>query len=155
MKRGNAPGTYILIIELPNNHTIAVGSLGKVAFEKGYYLYVGSALAGLRARLQRHLGTRKRTHWHIDYLLPHGHVREIWYHVGPERHECTWARALDNMSGIKPSSVSFGASDCHCDTHLFYSRTPPSLRAFKVELKEKVEMQKLRVAPGHSTDLSL
>lgn len=147
MKKGNSPGTYILVIALPHKCTFEVGSLGKVPFERGYYLYVGSALAGLQSRLQRHMRARKRLHWHIDYLLEQGHIREIWYHQDPKRHECTWADVLQRMADIVPSKVPFGASDCDCRTHLFYSKTRPRLSAFEEELAEKVRMSKKAPSP--------
>ncbi len=142
MKQKDPPGTYILLIALPHRHTIEVGSLDKVTFEQGYYLYVGSALAGLQSRLQRHLRTEKRTHWHIDYLLQYGCIREIWYHRGPERHECMWAHVLHGMSGIEPTKAPFGASDCHCRTHLFYSKTHPELSAFEAEMNHRMSTRK-------------
>ncbi|MFP3895749.1 MAG: GIY-YIG nuclease family protein [Anaerolineales bacterium] len=151
MIRKNPPGTYILIIRLSHRHTIEVGSLGKVTFEKGYYLYVGSGLAGLRSRLERHLRTKNHMHWHIDYLLQHGRIREIWYHLGPERYECAWADTVQRIPGVEPSRASFGASDCACQTHLFYSRTFPRFKAFKARIEEKVEIRKTSISVGDLT----
>ena len=62
-------GTYVLLIELATAATIQVGRLGMLAFAKGYYAYVGSALGGLEQRIDRHLRTEKKLFWHIDYLL--------------------------------------------------------------------------------------
>ena len=62
-------GSYLLIIKLQDDKKILVGKLGKIAFKKGYYVYVGSAMNGLEQRLQRHLRSQKKFHWHIDYLL--------------------------------------------------------------------------------------
>ena len=36
-------GDYFVVLELAENRDIAVGSLGKVHFPKGFYVYVGSA----------------------------------------------------------------------------------------------------------------
>ena len=52
-------GTYILVIFLKENSKIEIGSLGKISFSKGYYLYVGSAMgnygsATLINRVKRH-----------------------------------------------------------------------------------------------------
>ena len=155
MKRENPPGTYILIISLSSARAIKVGSLGNLAFEKGYYFYVGSALAGLRTRMERHLGTKKRMHWHIDYLLQYGKILEIWYHVGPERHECTWARALHGIPEMEPSEAPFGASDCDCRTHLFYSKNNPSFRIFRAALDEETSIKKLEIESADSLDVDL
>ena len=69
-------GSYILVICLHENIIIQIGSLGKILFSKGYYLYIGSALGNsgsstLRNRVKRHFlsSMNKKTHWHIDYLL--------------------------------------------------------------------------------------
>jgi len=122
----SGPGTYILAIELEQAQRIRIGALGERAFERGYYLYVGSALNSLRARLERHLRAEKRLHWHIDYLLQQAMIREIWYALGAERRECAWARALAELPGAAPYPSAFGASDCSCRTHLFYCPNKPS-----------------------------
>ena len=62
-------GSYILLLDLDNNLEIPVGKLGNISFQKGHYVYVGSALNGLDARIKRHLRKHKKIHWHIDYLL--------------------------------------------------------------------------------------
>ena len=125
MEAIDGPGTYILIIKLDQDHLIHVGRLGVLPFRAGYYLYVGSALNGLRGRLARHLRLEKRLHWHIDYLLQHTQVVEVWHHLGPERYECAWARSLAQMPAIQPFEGPFGASDCSCHTHLFYAPERP------------------------------
>ncbi|HID24490.1 MAG TPA: DNA/RNA nuclease SfsA, partial [Planctomycetaceae bacterium] len=48
-------GSYLLILRLDRDHPLAVGSLGHVLFPAGYYIYVGSAMHNLSARLARHL----------------------------------------------------------------------------------------------------
>ncbi len=42
----------------------------RVFFEKGYYVYVGSALGTLSRRVHRHELKNKKLHWHIDYITP-------------------------------------------------------------------------------------
>lgn len=122
------PGTYILVLRLAGARSIRVGRLGEYPFLGGYYLYVGSALGGLWGRLNRHLRATKRPHWHIDYLLEHAIPIEVWYILSPERLECAWARALANLERISPFEAPFGASDCLCRTHLFYTPQTPMLR---------------------------
>ena len=78
-------GSYVLLIELKENTNIKVGKLGKVFFKKGFYAYVGSALNGIEQRIQRHMRKDKKTHWHIDYLLKHAVVREIFYKESDEK----------------------------------------------------------------------
>jgi sugar fermentation stimulation protein A len=118
-------GTYILLMEVERACTITVGRLGAVTFPPGHYLYVGSALRNLSHRLARHLRRDKRVHWHIDTLLAHARIVEIWYRPGRERLECTWARALAETPGLVPWGRRFGSSDCRCATHLYYAAEPP------------------------------
>ena len=61
--------TYVLSIKVTINIEKTVGRLGKMLFEKGDYVYIGSAKGCLRSRLKRHLRKEKKTYWHIDYLL--------------------------------------------------------------------------------------
>ena len=53
-------GIYCLVIHLPGPKEIRVGKLGRMAFEAGYYIYVGSAMLSLEARLKRHRSKRKK-----------------------------------------------------------------------------------------------
>ncbi len=66
-------GSYIIIMELEQDETIVIGSLGAIQFKQGYYLYVGTAKKNLTRRVERHLRKRKRYHWHIDYLRERAH----------------------------------------------------------------------------------
>ncbi|OGO04063.1 MAG: hypothetical protein A2Y73_08645 [Chloroflexi bacterium RBG_13_56_8] len=128
-------GTYILVIRLEEERDIAVGSLGSMAFRAGYYLYVGSALAGLGARLARHLRKEKTLHWHIDYLLEYGEIEETWYSLGTQHLECDWAHAIEDLPSVSASHNRFGASDCACPTHLFYSPERPEFRITQAHLR--------------------
>jgi len=110
-------GTYILIMTLPKNTSIIVGKHRILHFKKGCYAYVGSALNGLEQRIQRHLRTDKKTHWHIDYLLAFTEIVEILYKENNRREECRIAQFLErNFAGIP----GFGCSDCSCTSHLFF-----------------------------------
>lgn len=114
------PGTYALILYLTRPQTIRVGKLGTFKFPRGYYIYLGSALNGLAARLARHLRSHKRRFWHIDYVLEHAHIKQVWTHQGTERLECMWARAALALPRARIIAPRLGASDCDCPTHLIY-----------------------------------
>lgn len=43
-------GTYCIIVNVKIDSQIKVGSLGKLKFAKGHYVYVGSALNNLEKR---------------------------------------------------------------------------------------------------------
>ncbi len=114
----SAPGTYALVLYLDETQRFVVGGTGDQSFPAGNYVYVGSALGGLWQRVGRHMRQDRRTRWHIDYLLDHMALQEIWYAVGDERRECSWARALAAAPGAEPWG-RLGASDCRCATHVF------------------------------------
>jgi Uri superfamily endonuclease len=119
-RRASSCGTYALILFLSRAQTIRIGKLGAFKFPRGYYLYIGSALNGLAARLARHLRSDKRRFWHIDYFLQHAHIKEVWAHSGKERLECLWARAALTLPRARVVAPRFGASDCDCPAHLIY-----------------------------------
>ena len=110
-------GSYILIIQLEDDKKIFVGKLGKIDFKKGYYVYVGSAMNGLKQRLQRHLRSQKKTHWHVDYLTSQAKITNIFLKLSNHKQECKIAQTL----AAKLSAITeFGCSDCKCKSHLFY-----------------------------------
>jgi Uri superfamily endonuclease len=113
-------GTYALVLYVARAQTIRIGKLGAFKFPRGYYIYIGSALNGLAARLARHLRPDKKRFWHIDYLLEHARVKEVWTHQGAERLECVWARAALALPRAQIIAPRFGASDCACPAHLIY-----------------------------------
>jgi sugar fermentation stimulation protein A len=123
------PGVYALVFALAQAATLGVGRSRAERFVAGYYVYVGSALGGLAGRLRRHLGDARRRHWHVDALLDAAPVIEIWYIATGERIECAWAECLRQAPGLAPTLFCFGATDCRCATHLFYSATRPTLAA--------------------------
>jgi Uri superfamily endonuclease len=113
-------GSYILVAELKESKKIRVGKLGLINFKEGYYAYVGSGMKNLEKRIERHLRISKRTHWHVDYLLKHARIKDVWILKSEERRECKIARALsEELSSIE----GFGSSDCGCTSHLFFSTT--------------------------------
>ena len=122
----DGPGAYALLIELDSPIDIAVGKLGSILFEPGYYCYVGSALNGLRGRVARHLRHDKKTWWHIDYLVKRADVVEVVWALSSSRVECRVAGSLLRR-GLQ-SVPGFGASDCRCSSHLFYQPNQRGLR---------------------------
>jgi sugar fermentation stimulation protein A len=114
---GSVGGAYLLALVLDRPRTVEVGGLGRVSFPAGGYVYVGSAMRGLAARIARHLRKRKRMHWHIDYLAAVADVAEAFPIVCARRLECELAR---DVAAVAQGSVAgFGSSDCSCESHLF------------------------------------
>lgn len=115
---GTARGSYVLLMHLPEEQAITAGSLSPSLFPKGHYAYVGSALGGFRARLNRHLRTEKKLHWHIDYLLQYASLDTIIICETEQKTECAIAQTLARQFESVPR---FGASDCRCRSHLFFT----------------------------------
>jgi Uri superfamily endonuclease len=115
-------GIYALVMRLPKPISLCVGRLGTWALKAGFYVYVGSACGpgGLKARVGRHLRADKPLRWHIDYLRPFTHIRQVHYSVALEESECSWSQALAALSYATIPIPGFGASDCRsgCASHL-------------------------------------
>ncbi len=128
-KEAHDRGSYLLVLKLPGDRPITVGSLGKVLFKKGFYVYVGSAMANLEKRLQRHMRLRKHNHRHIDELRAVSEVRAELAIRSSVRLECDIAGAMSLIAG-RPVR-GFGSSDCACETHLFHMEQDPlDMRSF-------------------------
>ena len=132
------PGSYVLILHLAQTTTITVGKLGTFEFPAGWYAYAGSALGpgGLAARLAYHQRDEKSYHWHIDFLLDHAEIVEIWWAVENKRKECVWASALRAIPGARVPVPNFGASDCRCLSHLVYLQQRPGFSNFSRALSD-------------------
>lgn len=119
-------GSYLLLLELKENNMLSIGKHNKIMFNKGFYLYAGSALNGLEQRIQRHFRKQKKMHWHIDYLLQHAKIKSVFYKENNIREECNIAKELDKKLILVPG---FGCSDCTCKSHLFYGTTGDIMNA--------------------------
>jgi len=114
-------GIYVLEINLKNDKSIEIGALGFNDFKKGNYYYIGSAQSNLKSRVQRHLKTDKKFHWHIDYLLDKAKVTNYYTIKAEKKYECKLHNFLKQYDFLKVPIEGFGASDCKCSAHLLYS----------------------------------
>ncbi len=115
-------GAYLLVLRLDTPHVVKTGSLGTRRYLPGWYVYVGSAMKGLNARMARHRRKRKRKHWHIDYLRDVAEYVDCLPIRSTTRMECDIARDMAaNSNGI----TGFGCSDCACAAHLFHHTNNP------------------------------
>ena len=123
---GRTRGTYVLVLRLTKGTRIRVGKLGEFLFPAGYYLYVGSAhgSGGLVARVSRHCRAEKKLHWHVDYLMQHARLEEVWYVESPQRLECVAAEAISALANAGVVAPRFGSSDCRCSAHLLHFSAP-------------------------------
>ena len=134
------PGTYLLVLAAIRRQAVQVGRLGQLDLQPGYYLYIGSAFGagGIRSRVKHHARISARPHWHLDYIRPFLSLQSVWYSHDPIPHECEWAAALRHKPAISQPLLGFGASDCGCDTHLFYQSRKPRFADFKKILEHNV-----------------
>ena len=131
-------GTYVLVIDPTAGtsfHSFSAGALGRLELPADrFYLYVGSAFGpgGVQARVTRHMGSTKRSRWHIDYLLSRAPAARVWAactEVPDREHE--WVGILKAQMGLADSIAGFGSSGCECRTHLLSSRFAPSAAVFR------------------------
>lgn len=120
-------------MQLSEQQQIKVGSLGLLSLKAGWYLYVGSAFGpgGVKARCGHHRKVSSRPRWHIDYLRRFAPLREIWFTHDPARREHQWAGVVNKQRGTEMPLPGFGASDCDCKSHLFYTAKRPSFDGFR------------------------
>lgn len=122
-------GAYVLIIDLNESLSFNLKSLGNLSFDKGTWIYVGSAMGmgstNLENRIRRHFRSEKTIHWHIDHLLhSDSKIRaSVWSECSSPA-ECEIAKSIDRMVDVNPGPRGFGASDCKqkCGTHLYQSK---------------------------------
>jgi Uri superfamily endonuclease len=133
-------GAYLLVIRLEAPRLINVGRLGAIKFEAGGYIYTGSALGGLKGRIERHFRREKKFHWHIDYLLEFANIENVVTIETGERLECCLARTLNKHFQQVPG---FGSSDCKCRSHLFYGTNINGMAFRAAEVMNLVEKDAL------------
>ena len=116
-------GSYLLIVQISTKTRLQAGGLAARNFPKGYYVYVGSAMSDLSARLARHQRKTKKLRWHIDYLTTKADRIIALPIRSSQRLECGIAEALSAL--LDPGPGGFGSSDCRCAGHLFFSAPNP------------------------------
>lgn len=102
-----------------------MGVLGEVLFNRGRYVYVGSAQWNLEKRVERHLRKEKKIFWHIDYLLGSkwSRIEKVFFKQADKSEECVLANELGSLGD---PVAGFGCSDCRCQSHLFwFPKSPP------------------------------
>lgn len=110
------------MLKSEQSKNIQIGRLAQLNLQKGYYLYIGSALGpgGVLSRLKHHHRISKKPHWHLDYLRAETKFYAAYALFSPQRKECEWAELMAKSEVVIEPLKGFGSSDCQCDTHLFY-----------------------------------
>lgn len=117
---------YALVMRLDAEVSVPTGTLGIPRYPAGYYVYVGSAVRGMFARVSRHMRPEKRLRWHVDYLAQRAQVVAVLCDAGVGANECEWARLLGQVDGASVFPRGFGSSDCRCPGHLVHFSERPS-----------------------------
>jgi sugar fermentation stimulation protein A len=134
-------GNYLLVLKLNHCRKISIGKLGVFSFRSGYYVYVGSAMANLSARMERHRRLRKRHHWHIDYLRAEAEFLAVLPIRSSLSLECQIAEKMKGLCDwFQPG---FGSSDCSCPSHLFGLKSNPFLSKNFITLLQYFRMDRL------------
>ncbi|HIE08421.1 MAG TPA: GIY-YIG nuclease family protein [Armatimonadetes bacterium] len=126
-------GAYQLLLRLKRGRRIKVGKLGAFYLPAGWYVYTGSALKGLEARVRRHLSRPRSKRWHIDYLVECADSIVAFLYPSSRRLECELNLKTLSLPGAEVPILGFGSSDCRtCPAHLvrFRRRPPLPLRQF-------------------------
>ncbi len=134
-------GSYLLILKLTERKTIKVGKKGDMNFPPGYYIYVGSAMAHLTPRMERHRRLRKKYHWHIDYLRQEAEFQTALPVRSSVSLECPMAEAIGKIA--EWTIPGFGSSDCSCSSHLFGMGESPFLSYEFINLIQYFRMDRL------------
>jgi len=129
----DAGGTYVLFIEVSKDVTLEIGSLGRIKFTKGFYIYIGSAFGpgGLVKRVERHFRNEKKLFWHIDYLLNSSstEIAAVAWTVNQQI-----SQEIDKLSDLVTTINHFGSSDCKCTGHLKMIKTKTKRDFYKAVL---------------------
>ena len=134
-------GSYLILLKVKEEKKIAIGKLGDIIFQPGYYIYAGSAMNNLSKRVKRHLRLRKNLHWHIDYLRQEAEIVTDLPVRSSQDLECEIASAISRISDL--SIARFGSSDCNCQSHLFYFKENPLDKKQFMKLIEYFRMDRL------------
>jgi endonuclease III len=140
-----------MLLRLPRGAAIRYHGAER-RFAAGHYVYIGSAMGGLRARLARHRRTVTVRHWHIDGLLAVGKIVDVQIRLTSRRdEECRLAHEIAAWPGARPVP-RFGSTDCRCPTHLyvFGKRPRTSIRLSAVLRVLRAIMARLRAAYGEA-----
>jgi len=146
-----ASGTYALVIHIDRGSLVSVGALGQQPFDRGWYIYCGSAMGaggqGLRSRILRHLSKSKKKRWHIDHLLASeaARIHMVFFAKSRSNRECDLAKSLLRMNGSDVPVDGFGSSDCRsdCPAHLvrLHFRTSDEVEEALAEAFRKLQLR--------------
>jgi Uri superfamily endonuclease len=125
-------GAYAVLFFLLNDCQTYIPRYGNVNFQKGFYVYSGSAKKNLIHRVTRHSKKDKKIKWHIDYFSVLESVQTIKTFLFFDKNECE-INSFFYDNGGKSIIKNFGSTDCKrkCFSHFLYFRKRPALKSIK------------------------
>lgn len=135
------PGIYALIMHLPVQRRLDVGTLGEHACAPGWYVYVGSAHGpgGLKRCINRHRARHRRQLQHVDRLTAVADIREIWFSHAEASCEHHLLNTLASLSGAEFPIPGFGSQQCtvRCKARLIHFQEHPLVAVFRASLSKR------------------
>ena len=117
-------GSYLLLMKNTIEQEVEIGKLGKIDFQPGYYVYVGSGMSNLEKRVNHHQLKKKTFHYHIDYITPSlMKIKKSFLIRSTEKMESQIALRVEKV--CNKFVKSFGSSDTKENSHLFYFHENP------------------------------
>jgi Uri superfamily endonuclease len=68
-------------------------------------------------------------------LRAHTNPEGVWYCYDRRMWEHHWAKCIGMQRGASIPLAGFGASDCRCESHLYFFKSRPSRAAFARSLR--------------------
>jgi Uri superfamily endonuclease len=105
------------------------GSVTISAVQGGYYYYLG-ARWGRVACVPGSPTIKSRPHYRTgtcDYLRACARFHSVSINYDRRRHEHEGARTMQKATVVTIPLAGFGASDCSCPSHLYFSKRCPHL----------------------------
>jgi len=132
-------GSYILLIHLPIDTQLNLPNLGEIDFPAGFYAYADAEFGaiGLPACIKTHLAPNKTPIRHIDFLLQHAKIEEVWMALGTENRTHVWTSLLLEIPGAISIADGFSVTQCNCESHLVYFDVRPELEDFEIGAKRR------------------
>ena len=112
---------YSIFLSIENDCEVEIGKLGTYLFQRGVYVYIGSAKRNLMKRIERHVCKEKKKRWHLDYIRPYGTILKIITY-DDSLTECELAGKFIAKGEIPVHKM--GSSDCKCPSHFIYLGNP-------------------------------
>jgi len=113
-------GSYLIILKLPEEIELRYGE-NTERLEKGFYVYVGSAMNSLTGRVKYHLSDNKKGKWHIDKLIEVSDVEYVILIPSKWKLEEKISNTLVKNCYLEVVK-NFGSSDVKTKGNLFFVR---------------------------------